>query len=45
VTDEDSDGRLNDEVRQAIESACDAIDITGTGHGLIDVAGSLARLP
>jgi thermitase len=45
VTDEDSDGRLNDEIRQAIESACDAIDITGTGHGLIDVAGSLAELP
>jgi thermitase len=45
VTDADGDGRLNDEVRQAIESACEDIDITGIGHGLIDVAGSLSELP
>jgi subtilisin family serine protease len=45
VTDADGDGWLNDDVRQAIESACDPIDIAGTGHGLIDVAGSLSELP
>jgi thermitase len=45
VTDADGDGWLNDEVRQAIESACDPIDIAGTGHGLIDVAASLSELP
>jgi subtilisin family serine protease len=45
VTDSDGDGWLNDEVRRIIESACDPIDIAGTGHGLIDVTGSLSELP
>jgi thermitase len=45
VTDDNGDGLFNDEVRRAIESSCDAIDIEGTGHGLIDVAGSLSELP
>lgn len=45
MTDADGDGWLNDEVRRAIETGCDAIDIAGTGWGLIDVAGSLAEQP
>jgi len=44
MTDTNGDGNLNDEVRRAIESGCDAIDIDGTGWGNIDVAGSLAEV-
>ncbi len=44
MTDTNGDGNLNDEVRRAIESGCDAIDIAGTGQGSINVAGSLAEL-
>jgi thermitase len=42
VTDDDGDGHLNDEVCQAIYNACHDTGIPGTGHGLIDVAGSVA---
>ncbi len=42
VTDDDGDGRLNDEVCQAIYAASRDTGIPGTGWGLIDVAGSLA---
>jgi thermitase len=42
VTDTNGDGRLNDEVRRAIESGCEAIDIAGTGRGSINVADSMA---
>lgn len=42
VTDDDGDGYLNDEVCQAIYAACRDTGISGTGRGLIDVAGSLA---
>jgi thermitase len=42
VTDIDGNGRLNDEVRRAIESGCEAIDIDGTGWGSINVADSMA---
>ena len=38
VTDEDSDGRLNDEVRTAIENSCDRIAASGVGHGRVDAA-------
>jgi len=44
ATDTSGDGRLNDEVRQAIEDGCDALDIAGTGRGLINVAASVAAL-
>jgi thermitase len=44
MTDTNGDGNVNDEVRRAIESGCDAIDIAGTGYGNIDVAGSLAEI-
>jgi thermitase len=42
VTDDNGDGRLNDEICQAIYAACRDTGIPGTGWGLIDVAGSLA---
>jgi thermitase len=45
MTDTNGDGWLNDEVRRAIESGCDAIEVDGTGQGLTNVAGSLAELP
>jgi thermitase len=44
ATDTNGDGKLNDEVRRAIEAGCDAIDIAGTGKGSINVARSLAEL-
>lgn len=44
TADTNGDGQLNDEVRRAIEAGCDAIDIAGTGKGLINVAGSIAIL-
>ena len=44
MTDTDGDGNLNDEVRRAIESGCDANDIVGTGQGSINIAGSLAEI-
>jgi thermitase len=36
VTDTNGDGRLNDEVRAAIETGCQEIGITGGGKGQID---------
>jgi subtilisin family serine protease len=44
ATDTNGDGKLNDEVRRALEAGCDAIDIAGTGNGVINVAGSVAVL-
>ena len=44
ATDTNGDGKLNDEVRRAIEAGCDVIDIAGTGKGSINVAGSIAEL-
>jgi thermitase len=44
ATDTNGDGNLNDEVRRSIELGCDAIDVDGTGKGLINVAGSIAVL-
>jgi subtilisin family serine protease len=44
ATDTNGDGKLNDEVRRAIEAGCDGIDIAGTGKGNINVANSIAEL-
>jgi thermitase len=44
ATDTNGDGKLNDEVRRAIEAGCDGIDIAGTGKGNINVANSVAEL-
>jgi thermitase len=44
ATDTNGDGKLNDEVRRAIEAGCDAIGIAGTGNGIINVAASVAAL-
>jgi len=43
VTDTNGDGRLNDEVRAAIEAGCQEIGIDGAGNGRIDAANSLAE--
>lgn len=42
--DNNNDGRLNDEVRTAIEAGCREIGTDGTGKGRIDAAKSLAEL-
>jgi thermitase len=42
VNDDSGDGNLNDEVRRAIESGCDVLDIAGTGWGSINIARSTA---
>ena len=44
VVDTNGDGRLNDEVRAAIETGCQAIDIAGVGSGRIDAAGAVAQV-
>jgi len=44
VVDTNGDGRLNDEVRAAIEASCQAIDVAGVGSGRIDAAGAAARV-
>ncbi len=43
VTDTNSDGRLNDEVRAAIEAGCQEIGITGTGKGQIDASKAIPQ--
>ncbi len=43
VTDTNGDGRLNDEVRAAIEAGGQEIGISGVGTGRIDAASSLAE--
>ena len=42
VTDNNGDGKLNDEVRVAIEGGCRDIGIDGVGKGCIDIAKSIA---
>jgi thermitase len=44
AADTSSNGYLNDEVIRAIESGCEAIDIDGTGKGVINVNSSIAAL-
>jgi len=38
VSDTNSDGKLNDEVRSRIEATCDDIGVTGIGYGRINAA-------
>ncbi|HEY79293.1 MAG TPA: S8 family serine peptidase [Dehalococcoidia bacterium] len=44
VTDRNGDNRINDEVREIIETGCQEIGLTGTGKGCIDAANSLANI-
>jgi len=44
VSDANNDGRLNDEVRAAIEAGCQEIGITGVGRGQIDAGKATAQL-
>jgi thermitase len=44
VTDTNGDGKLNDEVRAAIETGCQEIGITGVGKGEIDAGKATAQL-
>jgi thermitase len=44
ATDTDGNGRLNDEVRAAIESGCQDIAISGVGAGLIDIVKSTSEI-
>jgi thermitase len=41
VSDANSDGRLNDEVRSRIEATCDDIGVSGIGYGRINAAGAV----
>ena len=44
VSDTNGDGRLNDEVRAAIEAGCQEVGHNSEGGGRIDAAGSLAAI-
>jgi thermitase len=44
ATDTNGNGRLNDEVRRAIDAGCYDIGIAGTGEGSINVTDSLAEV-
>jgi subtilisin family serine protease len=44
VTDANGNGRLNDEVRTAIESGCQQLSTDGMGWGRIDAAATLAEI-
>ena len=44
ATDADNNGRLNDEVRLAVEAGCQEIGIDGVGKGRIDAANSMAEI-
>jgi len=44
VTDANGDGRLNDEVRAAIEAGCQEISVSGVGRGRIDAAKTAAQI-
>ncbi|MDD5511039.1 MAG: S8 family serine peptidase [Dehalococcoidales bacterium] len=44
VVDINGNGRLNDEVRAAIEAGCQKIDTDGVGKGRIDATGTAAHL-
>jgi thermitase len=44
VTDTNGDGKLNDEVRAAIETGCQEIGISGVGNGEIDASLAIAQL-
>jgi len=44
TTDNNGDGRVNDEIRAAIEAGCQEIGITGVGKGRINVDISIAEV-
>lgn len=44
AVDSDGDGRVNDEVRAAIESSCQQLERSGMGHGLVDGERALEQL-
>ena len=44
ITDNNGDGRLNDEIRAAIETGCQEIGIVGVGTGRINVATSITEV-
>ena len=44
AVDSNNNGRLNDEVREALESECHCINTPGTGNGLLDAAGVTSTL-
>ena len=44
VSDTNGDGRLNDEVRTAIESGCQEIGVAGVGRGRIDAAKAIGQI-
>jgi len=44
AVDSDGDGRVNDEVRAAMESSCQQLEISGMGHGLVDGERAVEQL-
>jgi hypothetical protein len=44
AVDSDGDGRVNDEVRAAIESSCQELEISGMGNGLVDGERAMEQL-
>lgn len=44
AVDSDGDGRVNDEVRAAIESSCQQLERSGMGHGLVDSERAMEQL-
>jgi thermitase len=44
AVDTNGNGRVNDEVRRAIENSCDRISVEGTGNGRINAAAALAMI-
>lgn len=44
ATDTDNNGRLNDEVRLAVEAGCQEIGVDGVGEGRIDAVNSMAEI-
>ena len=44
AVDSDGNGRVNDEVRAAIESSCQQLEISGMGHGLVDSERAVEQL-
>lgn len=44
AVDSDGDGRVNDEVRAAIESSCQQLERSGMGHGLVDSERAMEQM-
>jgi len=45
VSDENGDGKVNDEVRNRIQAACDNIGVSGIGYGRINAGRAVASAP